>query len=85
VVRKDGAEIRKERIQEIARLIMSNLNKHSEISLSKTIAILQYELGLTKEKLMEYLGVLEAMERFTIDTEGNKIRKIIPEEKNIEG
>lgn len=81
MVRRDGAEVRKQRIQEIGRRIMALLNKHGEVSLSKTIATFQYEFGLTKEKLREYLRVLEAMERFTIGEEENKIHKVIQEEK----
>jgi len=84
MVRRDGAEVRKQRIQEIGRRIMSQLHNHHEVSLSKTIAAFQYEFGLTKEKLREYLGILEAMERFTIDEEENKIRKAIQEEKKVD-
>ena len=76
MVRRDGAAIRKERIQEIARKIQSILHKQSEISLSKTVATLQYEFGLTREKIMEYLRLLEALGQFTLDIEGDKIRKI---------
>ena len=84
MVRRDGAEVRKQRIQEIGRRVMSQLHNHHEVSLSRTMAALQYEFGLTNEKLMEYLGVLEAVERFTIDVEGNKIRKAIREEKKVD-
>lgn len=76
MVRRDGAEVRKERIQEIARSIQSSLHKHSDISLSKTLATLQYQFGLKKDKLMEYLGILEDLGQFIIDNEGDKIRKI---------
>jgi len=54
---------------------MSNLHNHGEVSLSKTIAALQYEFGLTRDKLMEYLTILEDLERFTLDHEKDKIRK----------
>jgi len=76
MVRRNGAAVRKERIQEIARLIQRLLYKHGEISLSKTLATLEYEFGLTKPKLREYLGILEATERFTIDAEGDKIKTL---------
>ena len=77
MVKRDGAAIRKERIQEIAKTIQSLLHKQTEISLSKTVAILQYEFGLTKEKIMEYLRILEALGQFTLDIERDKIRKIM--------
>lgn len=76
MVRRDGAEIRRERIQEIARLIQSLLQKHPEISLSKTLATLQYQFGLKKDKLMEYFGILEDLGQFTLDNERDKIQKI---------
>jgi hypothetical protein len=75
MVRRDGAAIRKERIQEIARKIQSLLHKQSEISLSKTVAMLQYEFGLTKDKILEYFQVLESLEHFALDLEGNRIKK----------
>lgn len=52
MVRRDGAEIRKERIQEVGRLIHRTLLNEKELSLSKTLAVLQYETGL-KEKALE--------------------------------
>ena len=75
MVRRDGAEVRKERIQEIARLIQRLLLNHGELSLSKTIAVFQYELGLTKEKVIEYFGVLEGLGQFILDKERDKIVK----------
>jgi len=76
MVRRDGAAVRKQRIEEIGRFIMSNLAMNREIPLSKTLALLQYKTGLTKEKLMEYIGILQDLERFTIDIEKDKIRSI---------
>jgi len=76
MVRRDGAEVRKERIQEIARVIQRSLQNHGELSLSKTVALLQYEFGLTKEKLLEYLGVLEGLGQFVIEKEHDRIRRI---------
>lgn len=82
MVKRDGAAIRKERIQEIAKTIQSLLHKQSEISLSKTVAILQYEFGLTKVKILEYLRILEVLGQFTLDIEGDKIRKITCADSN---
>ena len=74
MVRKDGAAIRKERIQEIARKIHSLLHQHGELSLSKTVSGLEYEFGLTKDKTMEYLHVLENLDHFILDIKGDKIK-----------
>lgn len=76
MVRRDGAAIRKERIQEIARKIQSLLCDHNELSLSKTVAVLQYEFGLTKDKIMEYLCILEDLGQFILDIKGDKIISI---------
>lgn len=75
---KNGAEIRKQRIQKILQLTMKLLNKSEkgEIPLSLTIAQLEYETGLRPEKILEYLKVGEKLKRFEIDTEGDKIMKI---------
>jgi len=75
MVRRDGAAIRKERIQEMARFIQRSLLNHQAISLSKTVAMLQYEFGLTKEKILEYFQVLEDLGQFTLDLEGDRIEK----------
>ena len=77
MVRRDGAEVRKERIQEIARLIHRSLHSHGEISLSKTLATIQYEFGLTRDKIQDYLGILEGLGQFQIEKEEDKIKKII--------
>ena len=74
MVRRDGAEIRRERIQKVTRRVLSLLHEHGEISLSKTIALLQYEFGLTKERLMEYLKIGEDTGHFVVDTENNEIK-----------
>lgn len=55
MVRRDGAEVRKERIQQITKHVLSLLHKNDgEIPLSKTIALLQYEFGLRRATVMEY-------------------------------
>ena len=76
MVRRDGAEVRKERIQEIARLIHRSLHSHGEISLSKTLATIQYEFGLTRDKIQDYLAILEGLGQFQIEKEEDKIKKI---------
>ena len=75
MVRRDGAATRKDRMQEIARNIHSLLAKSSELSLSKTVAILQYQYGLTKGKIVEYLEILESLDHFVVDVERDRIQK----------
>jgi len=76
MVRRDGAEVRKERIQEIARIVHRSLHRNGEISFSKTLASLQYEFGLTRGKLQDYLAILEGLGQFLIEKEEDKIKKI---------
>jgi len=82
MVRRDGAEVRKERIQEIARSIHSLLVKsNGELSLKQTMAKLEYETGLTPEKISEYVSILENMGQFIVDKERAVIQKIVPAAK----
>jgi len=78
MVGRDGAEARKERLRRIARTIQAALHKEGDIPLSKTIAVLQYEMGLTKEKIQEYLEVLQDIGQFFLDFEHDKIKKADP-------
>ena len=83
MVRRDGADVRKERIQEIGRRIQALLHKSSgEIRLTKTVSAFAYEFGLTKEKIMEYLEILEHLDRFGLDVEKDMIHKVAKEESN---
>jgi len=75
MVRRNGAEARKERIQWIARYIQARLHKEGEISLSKTIIELQYKSGLTEERILEYLEIPENLGQFAIDKKLDKITK----------
>jgi hypothetical protein len=75
MVRRDGAEIRKERIQEVIKRVVSLLYNNNEIELDSTIALLQYETGLRPDKILEYLEIGEQLKRFELDIDKNRIRK----------
>jgi ABC-type microcin C transport system permease subunit YejB len=75
MVRRDGAETKKERMEQIAKKIQGALYRESPISLSKMVAQIEYEFGLTKLKIKEYLKTLQDLERFTVDEPNNQIRK----------
>ena len=78
MVRKDGAESRKERIAKIAANVQAALYQNKEmgyISLRKTVAKQELETGLTQEKIMEYLALLVEADQIEIDTEKDQIRK----------
>ena len=78
MVRKDGAEARKERIAKIATNTQAALYQNKEmgyISLRKTVAKQELETGLTREKIMEYLALLVEADQIEIDVERDQIRK----------
>jgi hypothetical protein len=79
MVRRDGAEARKERIAAIARSIQAALFQNKEggnIPLKRTTALLMLETGLTKEKVMEYLSLLQEAGQFEIDAERDQIGRV---------
>jgi len=76
MVRMDGAETRKERISQVAKTIQSALFQNKEVgwvSLSKMVAKIMIETGLTKHKIVEYLEILQSAGQFQIDLENEKI------------
>ena len=75
MVRMDGAEARKQRIQEIIRRVVSKLNQGEQVVLSKTISEIQYDFGLTRQTIIEYLEVGQDLERFKIDEKNDVIKK----------
>lgn len=80
MVRKDGAEARKERIKNIATAIQASLFKNKEsgldyIPLKKTVALLELDTGLTREKIVEYMALLQEADQIEIDHEKDQIRK----------
>jgi len=76
MVRRDGAAIKKERIQEMAKAIQKKLHSEGEIPLNKTVAFFEYDLGLTKSRILEYLKALEELGQFVLDTERDRISKV---------
>ena len=77
MVSRDGAQIRKERIQTITQFVISQLYKNeNKISFSRTIASLEYEIGLRREKIVEYINIGADVGRFVIDNENDLIKSI---------
>jgi len=81
MVRRDGAIVKKERIQEMAKIIQRKLHSENEIPLSKTVAFFEYHLGLTNPKIIEYLKTLEELGQIVLDIETDKICKATEEEE----
>jgi GTP-binding protein EngB required for normal cell division len=77
MVRRNGAEARKERLQEIARFVQRALYAQNELSLSGTLIQIEYNFGLTEAKAMEYLRLLEKLGQFILVEKEDKIKKAI--------
>lgn len=75
MVRHDGAEAKKQRMEQMARNVLSALTQENELPLSNTVAGFEYAFGLTRERIVEYLETLEKLGRFTLDKERDKICK----------
>lgn len=73
MVRRDGAAIRRERIQEITRHIMSKLHEFGELPYRATIVYFQYQYGLTRGKIQDYIAIPQQLGRFHVDEEKDKI------------
>lgn len=73
MVRKDGAEVRKQRIMEVRQAIHRFLFSKTEVDLNEVLAALQYQTGLTREKLLEYIGIIEATHQIVVDYAASKI------------
>lgn len=78
MVRMDGAEARKKRIEAMARSIHATLYQNRDagfIPLKKTVALQMLETGLTKEKIMEILNLFQEAGQIELDPERDQIRK----------
>ena len=82
MVKRDGAETRKERISQIAGDLQAEFyekkekGEKPELQLSKFIFLLMYNTGLTKEKISLYLEVIQGMGQCEIDSENDKVIKL---------
>jgi hypothetical protein len=81
MVKQDGAETRRERISDIARFIQAAFQKSKEtgeseeLSLSKLVSTMMFQKGLTKEKVTEYLDVIQAMGQIELDLVNDRVMK----------
>jgi hypothetical protein len=76
-VRMDGAEQRRERYAIIAQAIQAALHQSQDgfIPLKKTITLFKVQMGLTSEKVREYMNDLESLGQFEMDDANDQIRK----------
>ena len=79
MVRMDGAETRKARIAEVARIVMSLLFQNKEagwIPLKRTVAKIEVETGLTRPKVMEYLQLKNDEGVFELNEAEDRIKHV---------
>jgi len=73
LVRNDGADAKRERLESIASYLhaefyrMKNQGQAREVPLNKAISKIEYKLGLSKKRIMEYLRVIEDDGQIKID------------------
>lgn len=76
--RNDGVEVRKVRIQTVVQTIVAALNQSNGlgwIPLETTFADIEYEMGLTQKRILEYVTIGEKRGLYLIDLENKQIRK----------
>lgn len=78
MVGKDGAEVRRGRIERIAQAVQKALyqNKGEPIALRKTVVHLSIKEGNTKERILDYLKDLAEDGEFELDLENDRIKKV---------
>lgn len=76
MVKRDGAFTRSERIKEIRRFFLTHAVAENPGALPyrKTVAMFQMNMGLTKEKIREYLGIIEDLGEIFVDESADQIR-----------
>ena len=73
MVRNDGAEARRERMEKIARSIYAKFEKGEKILLSVAVAEFQYQFGLSETKILEYLNILQKLGKIALDGKNDLI------------
>jgi len=76
MVKRDGAYTLSERIKEIRRFFLTHAASENPGALPyrKTLAMFQMNMGLTKEKICEYLEIIEDLGDVIVDESADQIR-----------
>jgi hypothetical protein len=77
MVTRDGAEVRKERISQINKMVHASLYADKTTgytSLSKVESRVEVEIGLRSDKILEILRLLDKAGYFELDEEKDQIR-----------
>jgi len=77
--RNDGVDARLQRMRKVNEMIMAMLNKYreqKEFPLDITVANIEYETGLTEQRVLQYASIGEKRGLFVIEKENNRIRRV---------
>jgi hypothetical protein len=73
MVRNDGAEARRERMERIARNLTAAFNENRTPMLSVAVAEIIFSTGLSETKVYEYLGILHKLGKIVLDQKADRI------------
>jgi hypothetical protein len=75
MVKRDGAYTRSERIKEIRRFFLTHgsTSNPGPLPFLKTVAMFQMNMGLTKEKILEYFEVMENLGEIQVNESADQI------------
>lgn len=80
LVRNDGADAKTERLKWIAAYFhaehykQKNASEPQAVPLTKAIPHIEYNLGLSKKRIMEYLEIIESAGQIKIDKDNGLVK-----------
>lgn len=80
MVRNDGADAKTERLKTIAAYFHAEHHKQKSagdpqaVPLAKAIPYIEYNLGLSKKRIMEYLEIIENAGQIKIDKDNGLVK-----------
>lgn len=78
-IRNDGIDARRVRIHQVVECIVAQLNANTQIKwipLKQTFSAIEYETGITQQKILTYAKLGETRGIYLIDEENDQIKRI---------
>lgn len=72
---RDTGALKRDRIQKMHTMLQGT----GDVELSRFTAAIEYQMGLTPKKVMEYLDVLVRLDLVEVDEVANLVREKVPE------
>lgn len=73
--RRDPTGLRRQRIQKLHQM----LKGVGDVDLVRFTATCEYQMGLTRKRIREYLGTLETLGLVEVDDESGIVREVVKE------